>query len=92
MHNQIHAQAKIMSHKKQKELELFHTKIQAATEGLQAYLLNCFKTLGKTNGTILADYIIAARNESIISDTYKRETNKPCLHCIPYSYYVNMCR
>jgi site-specific recombinase XerD len=51
-------------------------KIRLVTEGLQPYILNYFKILGIINGTILADYIIAARSESNASDNYKKEIIK----------------
>jgi hypothetical protein len=65
-----------MLSQKQKELELFVSKISAATEGLQSYVSNYFKTMGIINGTVLADYVIATRSESNVSDTYRRETIK----------------
>jgi len=59
-----------MSSQRQKELELFVSKISAATEGLQRYVSNYFKTMGIINGTV------ATRSESNVSDTYRRETIK----------------
>jgi hypothetical protein len=35
-----------------------------------------FQAIGNTSGTILADYIVAARNESNIADRYRKETIK----------------
>ena len=64
------------SPQKQKELELFDRKVLAAIEGLQPFVLNYFKAIGIANGTILADYAIAARNESNISDLYRKEMIK----------------
>ncbi|MFL6407578.1 MAG: hypothetical protein ACJ71F_10960 [Nitrososphaeraceae archaeon] len=61
------------SPQKQKELELFDRKVLAAIEGIQPFVLNYFKAIGAANGTILADYAIAARNESNISDLYRKE-------------------
>ncbi|MFL6397864.1 MAG: hypothetical protein ACJ706_12040, partial [Nitrososphaeraceae archaeon] len=52
------------------------SKIHAATEGLQPFVLNYFKTIGTIKSTILADYIIAARSESNISDTSRKEIIK----------------
>lgn len=40
------------------------------------FVLNYFKTIGTINSTILADYIIAARRESNISDTSRKEIIK----------------
>ena len=57
-------------------MDLFDGKTCSATEGLQPFVLNYLKTMGLTNGTILADYIIAARTESNISDTYRKEVIK----------------
>lgn len=54
----------------------FDRKIELVKEGLQPYISNYFKILGIINGTILADYIIAARSESNISDNYKKEIIK----------------
>jgi integrase/recombinase XerD len=65
-----------MSSQKQKELELFDSKISAVTEGLQPSVSNYFKAIGITNGTILADYVITTRSESNVSDTYRREVIK----------------
>jgi hypothetical protein len=62
-----------ISSQKQKELELFDSKISAATEGLQPSVSNYFKAIGIANGTVLADYAIAIRSESNVSDTYRRE-------------------
>ncbi|MFL6322159.1 MAG: hypothetical protein ACJ72Q_17020 [Nitrososphaeraceae archaeon] len=64
------------SPQKQKELELFDRKVLVAIEGLQPFVLNYFKAIGAANGTILADYAIAARNESNISDLYRKEMIK----------------
>ena len=61
---------------KQKELELFDSKISTAIEGLQPSVSNYFKTIGITNGTILAEYAITIRSESNVSDTYRREVIK----------------
>jgi integrase len=72
--SQAQAQA-TTSFQKQKE-ELFDSRIHTATEGLQPFVLNYFKTIGTTNRTILADYVIAARSESNISDTYRKEIIK----------------
>jgi hypothetical protein len=69
------AQATISS-QEQTELELYDSEIHAATEGLQPFVLNYFKTIGTINGIILADYVIAARSESNISDTYRKEIIK----------------
>ena len=61
----------------QKEVAVaFNRKIELVTEGLQPYILNYFKILGIIDGTILADYVIAARSESNISDNYKKEIIK----------------
>ncbi len=60
----------------QKEVAAFDRKIELVTEGLQPYISNYFKILRILNGTILADYIIAARSESNISDNYKKEIIK----------------
>ena len=60
----------------QKEVAAFDRKIELVKEGLQPYISNYFKILGIINGTILADYIIAARSESNISDNYKKEIIK----------------
>ena len=61
----------------QKEvLAAFDRKIESVTEGLQPYISNYFKVLGIINSTIVADYIIAARSESNISDNYKKEIIK----------------
>ena len=54
----------------------FDRKIESVIEGVQLYISNYFKILGIINGTILADYIIAARSESNISDNYKKEIIK----------------
>jgi hypothetical protein len=47
----------------QKEVAAFDRKIELVKEGLQPYISNYFKILGIINGTILADYIIAARKD-----------------------------
>ena len=60
----------------QKEVAAFDRKIELVKEGLQPYISNYFKILGIINGTILADYIIATRSESNISDNYKKEIIK----------------
>ena len=54
----------------------FDRKIELVKQGLQPYISNYFKILGIINGTILADYIIATRSESNISDNYKKEIIK----------------
>jgi site-specific recombinase XerD len=60
----------------QKEVAAFDRKLESVKEGLQPYISNYFKILGITNGTILADYIIATRSESNISDNYRKEIIK----------------
>jgi len=65
-----------MSFQEQKEQGLFDSKISTVTEGLQSNVSTYFKTIGMTNATILADYIIAARSEFNVSDTYRREIIK----------------
>jgi hypothetical protein len=79
----------------QKELvaatAVFDRKIEVATEGLQPYISNYFKVLGITNSTILADYIIAARSESTISDSYRKETIKGLSSCYPNFSTMKSC-
>jgi hypothetical protein len=47
-------------------------KIRLVTEGLQPYILNYFKILGIINGTILADYIIAANQNLMLQTIIKK--------------------
>ena len=63
-------------HRKNKKNWSCLLAISAATEGLQSYVSNYFKTMGIINGTVLADYVITTRSESNVSDTYRRETIK----------------
>jgi hypothetical protein len=65
-----------ISSQQQKEIDLFDVKAHTATQGLQPFVLNYFRTMGVTNGTIVADYVIAAKTKSNISDTYRKEIIK----------------
>jgi len=60
----------------QKQIDLFDRKTHNATEGLQPFVFNYLKIMGVTNGNVLAHCIIAARNESNISYTYRKEAIK----------------